>query len=143
MSDQAVLDLESVSAAYGPVRALENVSLPLELSRRPEARALQQASAALEEVGLAARAAHLPHQLSGGEAQRVAIARALVVRPQILFADEPSGNLDRRTGEEVMDLLMQLAEKSGMTMLLVTHNTDLARRCVRVLELKEGKLHTR
>jgi putative ABC transport system ATP-binding protein len=118
--------------------ALENVSLPLELQRAPGA--LGRARAALEQVGLAGRAQHLPARLSGGECQRVAIARALVVEPALLLADEPSGSLDARTGEAVMRLLFELVESRDTTLVLVTHSEALASSCRRRLHLVEGKL---
>ncbi len=120
------------------LNALENVSLPLELIH--DAEAISKAQEALDQVGLGHRATHFPHQLSGGECQRVAIARALVVRPALLLADEPSGNLDTKTGDHIADLLFELVESTGMTMLLVTHNEHLAQRCGRSHFLKGGKL---
>ncbi|HMK84375.1 MAG TPA: ATP-binding cassette domain-containing protein [Steroidobacteraceae bacterium] len=116
--------------------ALENVMLPLELRARRDAR--QAAAQALGEVGLAARAAHYPKQLSGGEQQRVAIARAFVTQPAVLFADEPTGNLDTHTGERIADLLFGLNQSIGSTLVLVTHDRDLARRCGRILKLDAG-----
>jgi putative ABC transport system ATP-binding protein len=121
--------------------ALENVSLPLEIARAPDAS--RRARVALERVGLAHRIDHLPHQLSGGEKQRVATARAMVVAPRLLLADEPSGNLDTRTGDEVMNLLFDQVRDSGMAMVLVTHNEQLASRCDRSLRLRDGKLEPR
>ena len=116
--------------------AIENVMLPLELGSRPDAR--QVAADALAQVGLTARAAHYPKQLSGGEQQRVAIARAFVTHPAVLFADEPTGNLDTATGQKVTDLLFELNRSIGSTLILVTHDRSLARRCGRVLELDAG-----
>jgi putative ABC transport system ATP-binding protein len=116
--------------------ALENVMLPLELGNRPDAR--QAAAQALAQVGLSARAAHYPKQLSGGEQQRVAIARAFVTRPAVLFADEPTGNLDTTTGQKITDLLFELNRSSGSTLILVTHDRALAKRCGRILELDAG-----
>jgi putative ABC transport system ATP-binding protein len=116
--------------------AIENVMLPLELGGRRDAR--QTAAAALEEVGLTPRSAHYPKQLSGGEQQRVAIARAFVTRPAVLFADEPTGNLDTATGQRVTDLLFELNRSTGSTLVLVTHDRSLAGRCSRVLELDAG-----
>jgi putative ABC transport system ATP-binding protein len=116
--------------------AIENVMLPLELRGRPDAR--QAAAQALEEVGLTSRAAHYPKQLSGGEQQRVAIARAFVTHPAVLFADEPTGNLDTVTGQKITDLLFELNRSLGSTLILVTHDRSLARRCGRVLELDAG-----
>ena len=118
--------------------ALENVMLPLELARRRDAR-----GAALEvlgRVGLAGRVGHYPRQLSGGEQQRVAIARAFVTRPDVLFADEPTGNLDAATGERIMDLLFGLNGETGTTLVLVTHDDALASRCTRRLSLASGRL---
>ena len=118
--------------------ALENVMLPLELARRRDAR-----GAALEvlgRVGLAGRVGHYPRQLSGGEQQRVAIARAFVTRPDVLFADEPTGNLDAATGERIMDLLFGLNGETGTTLVLVTHDRALAGRCGRVIRLDAGRV---
>lgn len=117
--------------------ALENVSLPLDLFRVKDA--ASQADAMLEQVGLGHRKHHFPWQLSGGECQRVAIARAMVVRPAILLADEPTGNLDSSTGELVSDLIFDLVKEHGMTMLFVTHNEALAKRCGREQRLQGGR----
>jgi putative ABC transport system ATP-binding protein len=117
--------------------ALENVMLPLELRGRRDAR--QAAAQALEQVGLTPRAAHYPKQLSGGEQQRVAIARAFVTHPAVLFADEPTGNLDTHTGQRVTDLLFELNRSIGSTLVLVTHDRGLASRCARTLELDAGR----
>jgi len=118
--------------------ALENVMLPLELAGEPDA--ARTARRALDQVGLAARTAHYPRQLSGGEQQRVAIARAFVGRPDVLFVDEPTGNLDTATGAHVADLLFDLNRAARTTLLLVTHEHHLARRCDRVIELEAGRL---
>jgi putative ABC transport system ATP-binding protein len=118
--------------------ALENAMLPLELAGADDAEA--QAHAMLSRVGLADRVHHYPKQLSGGEQQRVAIARAFVRRPRLLFADEPTGNLDTATGAQVIDLLFELNRESGATLLLVTHDEALTRRCSRVLRLAAGRL---
>jgi putative ABC transport system ATP-binding protein len=118
--------------------ALENVALPLRLTGVAEART--RAAAALTQVGLGARLTHAPHELSGGECQRVAIARALVAEPDILLADEPSGNLDTKTGEQVMKLLFDLVKARGTTLVLVTHNEQLATWCNRRLTLSGGRL---
>ena len=118
--------------------ALENVAVPLELAGVADAFA--RAAAQLAEVGLAARAGHYPAQLSGGEQQRVAIARALVGRPALIFADEPTGNLDTRTGTAIMDLLFAQQRASGATMMVITHDAALARRCARVVELADGRI---
>ena len=116
--------------------ALENVSLPLEMFGYEDY--LNRAKEALQQVGLSDREQHFPHQLSGGESQRVAIARAVVGRPSILLADEPTGNLDNETGVQVANLLFDLVKTTGMTMLLVTHNTEMAKRCSRQLTLQFG-----
>jgi putative ABC transport system ATP-binding protein len=116
--------------------AIENVMLPLELSGRRDAR--QLADAALQQVGLSPRKAHYPKQLSGGEQQRVAIARAFVTHPAVLFADEPTGNLDTATGLRITEQLFELNRSTGSTLILVTHDRALAGRCGRVLELDAG-----
>lgn len=118
--------------------ALENVALPLELQGADDA--FERAGAMLAEVGLSHRHEHFPSQLSGGEQQRVALARALVPRPKILFADEPTGNLDARTGTSVADLLFGLHERRQTTLVLVTHDAGLARRCKRVVTMRDGQL---
>lgn len=123
----------------GSLTAFENVMLPLQLAGRSDAHAI--AMAALESVGLATRATHYPKQLSGGEQQRVAIARAFAAKPAILFADEPTGNLDVATGEAIIKLLFDLNAQSGTTLVLVTHDMQLAKRCQRVLSLQNGVLH--
>ncbi|MGE5319358.1 MAG: ABC transporter ATP-binding protein [Hyphomicrobiaceae bacterium] len=116
--------------------ALENILLPLELAGRTDAR--ERAALWLDRVGLAARAAHTPLQLSGGEQQRVAIARAFATDPQILFADEPTGNLDAETGARIIDLLFELNASVRTTLILVTHDDALAARCQRRLHLTAG-----
>lgn len=118
--------------------ALENVMLPLELAGKPDAVSL--ATAWLERVGLSARLGHYPRQLSGGEQQRVALARAFSGRPQVLFADEPTGNLDTTTGAQIIDLLFGLNQQQGVTLVLVTHDTQLAGRCSRQIALAGGRL---
>lgn len=118
--------------------ALENVQLPLEI--QGHANPGNTARSALQSVGLGERLSHLPRQLSGGEQQRVAIARAYAPQPQVLFADEPTGNLDDATGAEIVDLLFRLNTEHQTTMLLVTHDAALARRCHRRLRLSAGKL---
>ena len=118
--------------------ALENVMLPLELAGRADAR--RGAEIILERVGLADRMGHYPKQLSGGEQQRVAIARAYAGEPMILFADEPTGNLDRKTGERVGELLFTLNHEHGTTLVLVTHDVRLAERCDRIVELDGGRI---
>ena len=121
--------------------ALENVSLPLEFlgHSAPQDRARE----ALSEVGLSHREDHFPAQLSGGEQQRVALARALAPGPKILMADEPTGNLDGETGKQVMDLIFALRERTGATLMLITHDEKLARRCGRVLHMKDGRIAKR
>jgi putative ABC transport system ATP-binding protein len=120
------------------LNALENVMLPLELvgNAAPKQTAMQ----ILEQVGLRERVRHYPSQLSGGEMQRVAIARAFATEPAVLFADEPTGNLDSRTGEHIMDLMFELNRNSSTTLLLVTHDKILAGRCDREISLDAGKL---
>jgi lipoprotein-releasing system ATP-binding protein len=120
--------------------ALENVAMPLLLARRPLAEAHAAAARLLEEVGLAERATHRPGMLSGGEQQRVAVARALAGEPRLLLADEPTGDLDSATGERLFGLLRELAQSRGLTVVLATHNTALARSCDRVLRLDAGRL---
>jgi len=118
--------------------AIENVMLPLELAGRRDARAA--AAEVMQRVGLAERARHYPRQLSGGEQQRVAIARAFVTRPDVLFADEPTGNLDTATGERIVDLLFDLNSVAGTTLVLVTHDRALAARCTRIVRLDAGRI---
>ena len=118
--------------------ALENVAIPLELAGVAEA--FERARAELEAVGLGDRCDHYPAQMSGGEQQRVALARASAPRPEILLADEPTGNLDGSTGEAIMDLLMQLRDRHGATLVMVTHSPELAARCDRVVRLRDGKI---
>ena len=118
--------------------ALENVGIPLELQKVTDFQS--EALEALKMVGLSHRISHFPSQLSGGECQRVAIARAIVGKPKLILADEPSGNLDDKTGKEVMDLLFKLCKEQEQTLILVTHNHDLAQNCDRTLVLKDGKL---
>ncbi|WP_296270618.1 ABC transporter ATP-binding protein [Pseudomonas sp. UBA6323] len=120
------------------LNALENVMLPLELEGHADAR--QRARALLERVGLGQRLTHYPRQLSGGEQQRVAIARAFAAEPDVLFADEPTGNLDSHTGERISDLLFQLNQERGTTLVLVTHDERLAHRCQRLIRLEGGHL---
>ncbi|WP_282120166.1 ABC transporter ATP-binding protein [Ruegeria atlantica] len=118
--------------------ALENVATPLELAGHKDA--FQRAAAELDAVGLSHRRDHYPAQLSGGEQQRVALARAAAPRPQILLADEPTGNLDETNGAAIVDLLFGLRDKHGATLVLVTHSHSLARRCDRVVRLRDGRI---
>ena len=120
------------------LNALENVMLPLELAGASDARGA--AREIIEKVGLKERWSHYPAQLSGGEKQRVAIARAFATEPAVLFADEPTGNLDSRTGANIMELMFELNRSSATTLILVTHDNSLAGRCDRVLELDAGRL---
>ena len=118
--------------------ALQNVAVPLELAGRRDADEL--AAAALESVGLGHRQTHLPDQMSGGEQQRVAIARAIATRPQILLADEPTGNLDSGTSEKVITTLFEATQAAGAALVLVTHDPSLAERCARVLTIEDGRI---
>lgn len=118
--------------------ALENVALPLEFAGKADA--FDVARSMLDEVGLSHRTDHFPAQLSGGEQQRVALARALGPRPQILLADEPTGNLDGKTGGHVVDLLFNLQRRSQATLILVTHDVSLAERCGRVVRMADGRI---
>jgi putative ABC transport system ATP-binding protein len=120
------------------LNALENVMLPLELEGHADAR--QRARTLLDRVGLGQRLSHYPRQLSGGEQQRVAIARAFAAEPAVLFADEPTGNLDSQTGERISDLLFELNKERGATLVLVTHDERLAHRCQRLIRLEGGHL---
>ena len=118
--------------------ALENVATPLELAGKSDAHS--RAAEELETVGLAARMHHYPSQLSGGEQQRVALARAAAPRPAIVLADEPTGNLDSRTGAGIIDLLFGLRDRHGATLVMVTHAPELADRCDRVIALNDGRI---
>jgi putative ABC transport system ATP-binding protein len=119
--------------------ALENVMIPLQLNQQLEAK--QVALSALGKVGLSERTKHYPKQLSGGEQQRVAIARAFALQPAILFADEPTGNLDKRTGKQIVDLLFKLNNELSTTLILVTHDDQLAQQCNKVYQLQNGMLN--
>ena len=142
--DKAVLRSRLISFVFQSFQllpgltALENVMLPLELARDDQAETL--ARDYLQRVGLGHRLQHTPKQLSGGEQQRVALARAFVTKPAILFADEPTGNLDSKTGEHIIDLLFQLNEVQQTTLILVTHDHKLAARCQRSIQLAAGAL---
>ena len=118
--------------------ALENVMLPLELASHDQPR--EAAMQALQNVGLGERAGHYPRQLSGGEKQRVAIARAYVIQPTVLFADEPTGNLDHQTGETVIDILFRMNREYGTTLVLVSHDLGLAERCDRIISMEAGHI---
>lgn len=118
--------------------ALENVAVPMELTG--DRNAFAKAESELRAVGLGHRLGHYPSQLSGGEQQRVALARAVATRPQILFADEPTGNLDGTTGAAIIDLMFRLQAEQGTTFILITHDRDLARRCERVIEMRDGHI---
>jgi len=118
--------------------ALENVAVPLELAGHPDA--LARAASLLDAVGLGARGHHYPAQLSGGEQQRVALARAVALRPRLLLADEPTGNLDSATGAEIIELLLALNRDQGSTLVLVTHDEALARTAERVVALRDGRI---
>ncbi|MGC6328896.1 ABC transporter ATP-binding protein [Rhizorhabdus sp. FW153] len=120
--------------------AIENVAVPLELAGAPDA--IERARDELTAVGLGHRLDHYPAQLSGGEQQRVAIARAIAPRPALLFADEPTGNLDAATGEAIMDLLFARQRDTGTTLLVITHDPALAARCARVIEMRDGAIVT-
>lgn len=121
--------------------ALENVTLPAAITKiMPHKELMEEGKSLLNLVGLSHRLDHLPKELSGGECQRVAIARSLITKPSIVFADEPTGNLDPKTGIQISDLLFDLASKQKMTLVLVTHNQELAKRCQRILTMNEGKL---
>jgi putative ABC transport system ATP-binding protein len=122
--------------------ALENVELPLVYRGLPRRRRRRMALEALEQVGLLGRVGHRPNELSGGQQQRVAIARALVTRPPVLLADEPTGNLDSRTTLEVMDLLERLVETEKITLVLITHEEDIAARAHRIISVRDGRIET-
>jgi len=122
--------------------ALENVALPLELDGLAESVAEERAATALDSVGLSQRRAHLPSMLSGGEQQRVAVARALVIEPALLLADEPTGNLDSKGGQQIVRLLRQLVDDQGQTVVLVTHDTQVASQADRIIHLRDGLVET-
>ncbi len=119
---------------------LENVALPLTIRKAPHNQALAQAEVMLQKVGLADKARNKPSELSGGQRQRAAIARALITKPQLILADEPTGNLDAQTGTEIIDLLFNINKTEGTTLIVVTHDAAIAKRASRTLELADGKL---
>ncbi len=121
--------------------AVENVAMPLLLRRQSVDEVYSQAASLLDRVGLNDRLEHRPGELSGGERQRVAVARAMVTKPAVVLADEPTGNLDQKTGDKILELLLELNAESGTSLVLVTHSVDIARRMNRVLQLEDGHLH--
>ncbi len=148
LREQAIARLRLANVGYifqsfhliPTLTALENVAVPLELAGNPQAR--QQANDLLQAVGLSHRVSHYPVQLSGGEQQRVAVARAFACRPPILLADEPTGNLDSTTGQQIIDLIMALHRDLGTTLVLVTHDHNLAASMERVISLRDGRMHS-
>ena len=122
--------------------ALENVMMPALIARMQRDEAIQQAEALLKKVGLTSRVTHKPGELSGGEQQRVALARALVLKPNVLLADEPTGNLDTKTGEEVFSLMVEMNKSLGLTFVMVTHNEQLAERADRQIRVQDGRIIT-
>lgn len=142
--DLAALRRDNVGIIFQAFRlipsmtALQNVAVPMELAG--DRTASEKAAAALEKVGLSHRLHHLPDQLSGGEQQRVAIARAIAPRPRILLADEPTGNLDSKTGAVVIDTLFEATKSVGAALILITHDVSLAKQCERILTIEDGKL---
>jgi lipoprotein-releasing system ATP-binding protein len=121
--------------------ALENVMMPALISGEGRVEAVRRAGGLLEELGVHQRRHHRPGELSGGEQQRVAVARALIMKPDVILADEPTGNLDTQTGEELFGLLLRLNEKHGITFVIVTHNETLSRQCHRVIEMVDGRIN--
>ncbi len=148
LSDRALIDFRNRQVGFvfqfhhllPEFTALENVMLPLLIRRTPGGVAREKAAALLERVGLGERLRHRPGELSGGEQQRVALARALVGEPAVLLADEPTGNLDSKTGEEVFELLRELNRERSLTSILVTHNESLAHQTRRILRMLDGRM---
>lgn len=144
--DRAALRLEKIGFVFQGfnllprMNALENVAMPMGYANVPREERLERAREALASVGLSERAGHRPSELSGGQQQRVAIARALINQPPILFADEPTGALDTKTGEEILALFKRL-QQEGHTVVLITHDPDVARHCDRVFVMRDGELH--
>ena len=144
--ERAALRLEKIGFVFQGfnllprMNALENVAMPMGYANVPREERLQRAREALHDVGLSDRAGHRPSELSGGQQQRVAIARALINRPPILFADEPTGALDSRTGEEILGLFKRL-QQDDHTVVLITHDPDVARHCDRIFVMRDGELH--
>ena len=144
--ERAALRLEKIGFVFQGfnllprMNALENVAMPMGYANVPREERLQRAREALQEVGLADRAGHRPSELSGGQQQRVAIARALINRPPIIFADEPTGALDSKTGEEILALFKRL-QQDDHTVVLITHDVDVARHCDRIFVMRDGELH--
>lgn len=120
--------------------ALENVAMPLIFSKVPPTERLKRASEVLETMGLSKRSSHLPNQLSGGERQRVCIARALVTKPKLILADEPTGNLDSRSGAEIISILTSLHAEQGITLVMITHDANIASHCQRIINFKDGEV---
>jgi lipoprotein-releasing system ATP-binding protein len=148
LNDEAAADFRNRALGYvwqfhyllPEFSAVENVAMPLLLTGMPQKAAREQAERWLNQVGLLERAEHRPGELSGGEQQRVALARALIAKPKILMADEPTGDLDGKTAEAVLELILRLHRDHGLTSLLVTHNLEFASRCDRVLRIRDGRL---
>jgi lipoprotein-releasing system ATP-binding protein len=148
LSDQAVVAFRNAHVGFvfqfhhllPEFTAVENAEMPLRIARRPAAEARQRAEAMLRRVGLGERLAHRPGMLSGGEQQRVAVARALVMEPDVLLADEPTGDLDEHTAQALHDLLRDIHEERGITSIIATHNPRLAAACDRILRLEDGRL---
>lgn len=124
----------------GTLNAVENVALPLSFRGEARQQRMKKAEAMIKLVGLEKHKKHMPNQMSGGQQQRVGVARALVVDPQIIFADEPTGNLDKKTGEDTLDLLQQCSEQFGQTLIVVTHDLEIARQADVIVHIEDGKI---